>query len=410
MNKVERTFPQIKTERINCPLCGEINREFPSIEITNCLWKLTDGFLELPDLQYKFCPDHDLVWMSRRPTEPSFNTLYSHSPRLLRTDPEPNRPVDQERIQFVEQHVECPVNRWTDVGTNDGSLLLTAKNQGMEVLGLEPSSAAVERLNIFDDSIAVHNKRLQEGIEEGKAFAPDVISLIHVFEHLPHPLDALNSLKKMYPEYILLEVPDAGAGLFPRIFREHGHLFYYTNNSIRRLLFKSGWNVVETDKTSSRGLRILARFDSEVPRYTSGQNEVDIEQFNDLNDRYSHLMDQEQSALDKWLKPMSSGASIGLYGAGSDGLRWLHRLQAVGREVNGFIDRNADLLSFSAPGSYDVSKPNEQSLSRLDALLITPLGQQASIATSIHNEFSSSPPLYWVEPDGTIASRESSHE
>ncbi len=81
----------------------------------------------------------------------------------------------------------------------------------------------------------------------------DVVTLFHVLEHLPEPLNMLEKLKKLLsPEGIMIiEVPNAEDALLSLYQNEKfadftywdAHLFLYNNTTFRMLMDKAGLNV-----------------------------------------------------------------------------------------------------------------------------------------------------------------------
>ncbi len=84
-----------------------------------------------------------------------------------------------------------PRGRLLDVGCGDGAFLLKARRMGFAVEGLEPGAPPNHALDAA--GIALHRVTLAELADRDGAF--DVITLNHVFEHLPDPEAALARLR-----------------------------------------------------------------------------------------------------------------------------------------------------------------------------------------------------------------------
>ena len=88
--------------------------------------------------------------------------------------------------------------------------------------------------------------KMYESLEELKASSPhrfDLVSLMHVLEHLADPVTSLRDIREslMTPNgYLLIEVPN----FYAHDSYELAHLACYTRHSLRQLLAQSGFKVV----------------------------------------------------------------------------------------------------------------------------------------------------------------------
>ena len=128
-----------------------------------------------------------------------------------------------------------------DIGCGTGDFLATAKNDGWEVHGVEPSKEA----RILSAS---KNIDALEDVSQLKEDNFDVITLWHVLEHVPNVLAYIETLKtKLKPDgMLLIAVPnynsfDAGH------YKEHWaaydvprHLWHFSQKSIQKLFSEVG--------------------------------------------------------------------------------------------------------------------------------------------------------------------------
>lgn len=133
-----------------------------------------------------------------------------------------------------------------DLGCGYGYFMAQAEKNGWQVAGVELSPAAARfarerfRLDVFAGDMA--EAALQE-----KSF--DLISLQHVLEHIPEPLELLTALRgKLKDDGLLaIAVPNAAsltakwAGINWAGLDEATHLFHYTIPTLRKLLEKTGF-------------------------------------------------------------------------------------------------------------------------------------------------------------------------
>jgi SAM-dependent methyltransferase len=159
--------------------------------------------------------------------------------------------IERARLRTGERGV------WLDVGASSGAMLVAARNAGWQVAGVEPGRKQVEICE------AEHGIRLFHGTLAAARF-PDgfaeVISWRQVLEHVHDPVAELTEARRVLaPDGLLLiEVPNF-AGLRYRWGRLRTalrlsspfwlrvnvpeHLYYYTIESLGRLLEKAGFEV-----------------------------------------------------------------------------------------------------------------------------------------------------------------------
>jgi SAM-dependent methyltransferase len=150
-------------------------------------------------------------------------------------------------LERVERHVRR--GALLDLGSWVGFLLAEARDRGWEPVGVEPSAFASrfarERLGLD-----VRNEGLFEADLPRGRF--DAVVMGDVIEHLPRPGDALDRVAQLAaPGGVLcLMLPDAGSRL-ARAMRARWwsvippHVQYFTRASIRALLARHGFEVVE---------------------------------------------------------------------------------------------------------------------------------------------------------------------
>lgn len=180
-------------------------------------------------------------------------------------------------------------DRILDFGSGSGTLLRTMRAFGFRNL---TGADAFIPADISDGKINI----LRRGLEElDSSF--DLVMLHHVFEHLPHPREALKQVRRILSSngHVILRVP-----IVNYAWEKYGtnwvqldpprHLFLYTESSIRTLFDDVGFSVVKT------------LYDSNAFQfYGSEQYLMDIP-MNDENSFFgvsgSSLFSQEQ--MDEW--------------------------------------------------------------------------------------------------------------
>jgi len=134
--------------------------------------------------------------------------------------------------------------KWLDVGTGAGGLLDMLSPYSTTTIAVEPQNEM--RTNLIKDGYDTH-----ASIEDVSHDDIDVISLFHVFEHIPSPIDFLSQLKnKLKPGgKVVIEVPHANDFLFSFLdskeFKDVAfwseHLILHTMDSLRIFLETAGF-------------------------------------------------------------------------------------------------------------------------------------------------------------------------
>ena len=165
------------------------------------------------------------------------------------------RETARRALERIERHLEAEtingagVRRLLDLGCWVGFLLAEAEDRGWDAVGVEPS--------LFASAYA--RERLELDVRTGDLFTTQLplghfhaIAMGDVIEHLPRPADALVRMAALLrPGGIAwLALPDAGS-LVARGMRARWwsviptHVQFFTRKSIRTLLERQGWTVLE---------------------------------------------------------------------------------------------------------------------------------------------------------------------
>jgi 2-polyprenyl-3-methyl-5-hydroxy-6-metoxy-1,4-benzoquinol methylase len=141
-------------------------------------------------------------------------------------------------VHFLKRRVRRLASH-LDIGCSAGLLLArTRAAYRLRAVGVEPGDAYREHARA--QGLTVH-RSLDEALAAGERF--DLVSLVHVLEHLPDPAGTLNSLRAdvLSPDgWLLVEVPN----LYLHTPFEYEHLFSFSRRTLAGMLRKAGFRVV----------------------------------------------------------------------------------------------------------------------------------------------------------------------
>ena len=139
-----------------------------------------------------------------------------------------------------------------DVGCGTGDFLLTCKNNGWKVTGVEPNAKAkiIAESKLAGESASEIYSEINQLNNESQF---DVITLWHVLEHVPNPDNYISTLKKLLkPNGVLIvAVPNFKSydanyyKQFWAAFDVPRHLWHFSKKSIQGLFAKQEMSVVK---------------------------------------------------------------------------------------------------------------------------------------------------------------------
>ncbi len=224
----------------SCPLCGgKYGRLFDKRDFRGQL------------VINRICQSCGLVYQSPRMTEAESAAFYADEYRLLNEgsiDPTTRNIAAQHAragalLAFTHPIVE-KVSRHLDIGCSMGILLQQfAAIYNCQPVGIEPGDA--HRALAQGDGLTVYAS--VEELEKAGEARFDLVSMAHVLEHLPRPIEYLTRLREalLAPEgSLLLEVPN----LYAHDSFEVAHLLAFSEHTLREILCRSGFTVVKLRK------------------------------------------------------------------------------------------------------------------------------------------------------------------
>ena len=209
----------MQNERVKyaaCPLCT--SSDVIAVATVNCtghaMWRAP---LE-PYINWLRCETCDHVFTDGYFTAAALEVLFGNTQdmQIVGNDIEYHRNISAKMVQRVVEALGMPEDRlWLDIGFGNGSLLMTAKEFGFDVFGIDLRKKNVEDLNGFGIP-AYHGTLLSAATEGVFKSKPTVISMADVVEHEPFPLDTLRTARELInsPGMLLISMPNASAPLW----------------------------------------------------------------------------------------------------------------------------------------------------------------------------------------------------
>lgn len=127
--------------------------------------------------------------------------------------------VKKRSLKFFTKHLSAG-QQVLDIGCGDGSFLMSLKAiKHVELYGLEMEGESAKRC-AKKAYIHLSVSKFKENLFEESAF--DAVTLIHVFEHLPEPKEALIELNRILKTngHLWIEIPNINSWQF-KLFKKH---------------------------------------------------------------------------------------------------------------------------------------------------------------------------------------------
>ena len=219
-----------------CPLCSSTKKRlFETIED------------EGKPVSFQICRRCGLVYQSPRMDESELKQFYEREYRIQRQETED--PIEKDLLMqdarartvlgMVQPHLPA-VTRHLDVGSSSGTLLQCFQEQyGCASVGIEPGDA----YRRFSQSQGLQIYPSLDILAEADEDPFDLISMLHVLEHVVDPVHTLRSLResRMRPGgYLLLEAPN----LIEHESLELSHLYAFTRSTLKAIVRQAGFRIL----------------------------------------------------------------------------------------------------------------------------------------------------------------------
>lgn len=161
-------------------------------------------------------------------------------------------------ISVISRYLKKPNQKILDIGCGAGTLSLYLANKGHNVLGLDISSKAIKECLKSKKALGLNNVdfRTLDFLAMKTKNRYDAVLFTEVIEHLEDDSKALGSIHNfLKPSGIMiLSTPSDTAplhklGITKKFDEEVGHLRRYSLEEIQEIVRKSGFKIIETEKT-----------------------------------------------------------------------------------------------------------------------------------------------------------------
>jgi len=191
-------------------------------------------------------PDHELV----ERYDPDFVEQLGESNQRFAKEALQVRDYATTRRMLAERYPQR--GRLLEVGSGYGYLLDYFRQDGWDVVGVEPN----EGLNRHARKV-LNLEVLQKILPEAKFpdASFDVVTMMHVIEHVPDPTDTLREIHRVLKPggMLVMETPRYDTLMFKLLGRRErslsceGHIYFFTTKTLREISEKVGFSVERED-------------------------------------------------------------------------------------------------------------------------------------------------------------------
>jgi 2-polyprenyl-3-methyl-5-hydroxy-6-metoxy-1,4-benzoquinol methylase len=202
----------------------------------------------LPIVRCRTC---GLVQQSPRDDLATLNEVYGSLSDGVYDSEDKNRDRDAKaHLDLVLSHQKPPA-RLLDVGCSTGTFAARAQQAGFEASGIDASHWAIERAKARGSGADFRSGTLESASFPEQSF--QVVTLFDVLEHVHSPSEALVCIHRWLRPggFLVMSVPNADSWVakamgkrWVLLLREH--LWYFSPDTVARLLERSGFRLVKT--------------------------------------------------------------------------------------------------------------------------------------------------------------------
>jgi hypothetical protein len=277
-----------------------------------------------------------------------------------------------------------------EIGSSDGYQLSCFQQLGARVLGFEPSA----ELTRFSQAVGVPViQRLfcADTIDEipQEMIPAQLVILTYTFDHLPGPIQFLEAVHNVLDPnrgVLLIEVHDLSKIIERRetCLFEHEHTIYLNALSMKRLLDRTGFDLLTTELVSEKERRGNSLLVAAAPRgcqYHSGVNLTNLKTLSTMDEwstyiTFSEVVRQSYSNLREYVySRVKKGLRFAGYGAGGRGVMTLAMADFCRDDIAYLCDRNPSFHGLYTPRTHiPIVSPEQLLADPVDEVIIFSFG------------------------------------
>jgi 2-polyprenyl-3-methyl-5-hydroxy-6-metoxy-1,4-benzoquinol methylase len=155
-------------------------------------------------------------------------------------------------VELIRAHIRSPIKH-LDIGSSSGAFLEhTAEEFGCVAIGVEPGK-------VYRQLSEEAGIKTYPSLGDVKERDFDLVSMLHVLEHLPNPVGSLVEIRESlltHDGYLLIEVPN----LYEHEALEFAHLTAYSRATLAETVQQAGYRVIWTKAHGSFRSPVLKLF------------------------------------------------------------------------------------------------------------------------------------------------------
>lgn len=245
----------------NCILCGTNN------------WH---SYGSLDKFKVVICRQCTLTKLAPTPSDQDLELFYKKHYRKQSNEEVVDQTVinyEQKRadriLPILKKHLPQKIEKTLDIGCSSGTLLSNISNiWGSTLQGIEFNE--IYSNFILENKILDNNNLYNRPIEDLQETISntDLITMVHVLEHVKNPLTSLQAINQVLSDdgFFYVEVPDIDTPygkLLGNYFITY-HLHYFSRTTLKQLLMKTGFEIVEEIKQAKTSIGFLCRKEKDM--------------------------------------------------------------------------------------------------------------------------------------------------
>lgn len=368
-----------------CPICSSSHSRVV-LELEDFqFYSDSDRSPKRVDVRQKMCLDCFALYMNPCYSSYGFRVLFEEAGQSYGS----SDGRQQEQIDWLQDHGLLKRGLSVlDVGCYEGGFLARLPD-GLRKIGVDIDGPAIERGRLRSTDLGIE---FCHGDFESFKFdgpPPDIITMFHVLEHLPRPVEVMKNLRSIAGKNtrLVVEVPILENGKTNDIngFFSVQHMTHFSRKSLSNCLAIGGWQIVEQmEQPDYNGFRLLAKPITTTPNpigAIEGSPDDVIRMIDYFGNWYGALKTVEGS-----IKSISPSEQIVIWGGGAH-TEFLYNITSFFNRYRdskfliadsdplkqGKTWRGIDIVSPSALSSFDWS---------LASLVVSSYGGQESIVSA----------------------------